>query len=306
MKPVIPTRYFQFANLGKQVLSLVHHVQAYDLAFAEGDRFLIKDEDIVSDIMELLTAKNSAGFDRMATLYFNGDRSFSGIVEDIISPRLTKRYAFRANDKTLQYRLVNAAAVENFSETEVWDFAKTKAPKKKQAKCIKGVPCEPICLRSSYVCLHDFNEQQKKILKSAQSKALRLKAKAELKGEKFTDYDIDRSDPQAAAKLGKQFISSYITSSQPSEREKELEKRQKQIKKEIAKAKKDGKYNPKELLAEATAVEKEYKQIKGERTTRLEDTRAQRLKRGQNLERLLVLPRFLGPDHSWCGEAQEQ
>ena len=271
MNTTASPKYLQFATIGKQVLNLIHHFQSYELAFDQGERFLIEDDDIVADIMKLLTAKNSAGFDRMATLYFNDDQSFSGIVEDFVSIRLTKRYAFRANDTTLQYRLINPADVENFSEAESVDFATKNTGKKKQAQCVKGVPCEPICLRATYVCLHDFNEPQKKILKSAQAKALRLKAKAELKGEKVIDYDIDRSDPKATAKLGQQFISHYISTSNKSARELELEAKLKQIKKDIANAKKKGKYNPKELIAEEIAVTTEHKALVKERTTCLED-----------------------------------
>ncbi len=182
---------FEFADIGKKVLNLVHHVQAYELAFAEGDsdRFFVDDPEVLADVEEILTAKNEKGFDRLASVYLNADKTFSGILEDDISPKITKRYAFKLTGKQLQYRLVNPSSVADFTEAELLEFATATKGKKKQAKCIKGVPCDPICLRPAYVCLHDLTPGQKKVFDKAVRKALDAKLKAEkLKG---TDKELD-------------------------------------------------------------------------------------------------------------------
>lgn len=154
-----------YSEIGRAVTKLAIHALCYEMAAPDG-RTPIDDLEIKASIQQLLQTKNPSGFDEIPILYFNPDRSFSGIAIDQISPKREKRYAFKVGDSQFQFRLINPQEVQDFSET--LEFASSG---RKQAKCVKGVPCDPICLRPDYSCLHDLDSSQKKSLKRAQAKA---------------------------------------------------------------------------------------------------------------------------------------
>ncbi|MCC5644772.1 hypothetical protein LC607_17870 [Nostoc sp. CHAB 5824] len=146
------------------------------LEFAENDSIKITDPQLLLELRDILETQYQDGLSAITEAQLGSDDSFSGIFEDKISSKLTKRFKFAiagrraagiAPDDEISYSLLNALEVANFTEDEQLDFATKKA-----SNCTKGIACGGSCISAKKTCRKTADAGTKKKIAEVKKKAL--------------------------------------------------------------------------------------------------------------------------------------
>ncbi|MBH8566733.1 hypothetical protein I8748_32055 [Nostoc sp. CENA67] len=148
------------------------------IEFAENDSTKITDPQLLLELRDILETQYQDGITAIPQAQLNANDSFSGIFEDRVDSKLTKRFKFAiAPDDEISYSLVNPSDVEEFADSlrsashrASLDFV----AQKKASNCTKGIACGGSCISAKKTCRKNADAPTKK--KIAQ---VRTKVKAE-------------------------------------------------------------------------------------------------------------------------------
>jgi hypothetical protein len=243
----------------------------------------ITDPQLLLELRDILETQYQDGITAIREAQLNADDSFSGIFEDKVDSKLTKRFKFAitvrraggiANDE-ISYSLLNASEIANFVEERSLDFATKKA-----SNCTKGIACGGSCISANKTCRKTADPPTKKKVAEVRKK---VKGGGDTKppdqpktsgsGETI-NYKVNRSNHKELIELVRKFSEKYIVKIPEPPEVKDLVQRHEKAKQVLVERRNLGKYptrkQTQDFLKAERELEKEKQKIIGIKNAQFE------------------------------------